>query len=544
MATTLSDINATLQDQNKTLESQAEKTESLNSNISFLVKQIQAQRLDDREKEIESKSDAKRETDTARGRARAASSSRSSGLAIPGAGLIAGGLGAIGGLVGSATTLLMNVPVLGGLLTKLISFGSLFLRTAPFMLAAYVIIENIDSIVKIFDNITNSKIFQALLSTAEDLLRVVFDFENWSDLFTAFTQKIREGFTGLVKLTEGDIGGAFDNIAGIGTLLGTLFLMFGKTRAILANLVKSGASLLADFAGKAAKLGGAAVAAGAATAAAAVTSAAPTLKPEVKPTLPPNVVFDSASNRYRNTETGKFVKAPEASGGLSKAMQRFPKLFKVLDFLKSVPGLGKALAVAPLLTALATGAGPDKIAPLAGSIIGGALGWKAGGILGGLLGAAGGPAALVTGLGGAALGGLLGDSLGTSIAQWATGQKASGMPFGFGWIDDLLNGDKGKMSPASGSGTPQPVGPVPTVVGSQATQQQPVMTKQAPQTAPAVASLAAQNAASSGKQVVIVQGGSSQSITNVSNNSQGLLMPAIVPFDRADPFFLSRGTSY
>lgn len=557
MAITLGDINVTLQEQNVTLKEQSQTTKSLNSNISTLVKQIQGQRLDDREREIESK--GKRAADTAGGRARSAGAKASGGGGIPGIGLLAGGLGAIGGLMGSAMGMLQNIPLIGGLLTKLISFGSFFARRAPFMIAAYLIIDNIESIQKIFENITNSSLFTSLKETATDLVTSVFGFESWGEMFKAFTQKIKEGFQGLERLTSGDFEGASENILGIGTLLGSLFLMFGKTRKMLFGLVTGAGKLIANVGSKVLGLGAAGAAgakavdagADAANAAKKLDAVAGGAKPAaqigsaVKPTVAAGQFKTADLPGMQGGAQGPSSQMPKpAGGGLSAAMKKFPKLFKVLGFLQKVPGLGKALAIAPLLAAVAAGAGPDKIAPLAGGIIGGALGWKAGGILGGLLGAAGGPAAIVTGLGGALLGGFMGDRLGTSIAQWATGQKADGMPWGFGWIDDLLNGSKGDSGGGGdGATSAGAVSGAASGAAQKASAAQPTMTKSSPQTAPAVAKLASENAANSSKPIVVV-GGSTQTVNNVSSTNQGISLPSPRPFDMGDPFFSGRGPAY
>jgi hypothetical protein len=143
----------------------------------------------------------------------------------------------------------------------------------------------------------------------------------------------------------------------------------------------------------------------------------------------------------------KPLKPPAAKIG--KIATKFPRMFKVLGFLKGIPGLGKTLAIAPILAAAAMGASVSELIPLIGAVLGGVLGWSGGAFLGGMIGAAGGPLALVTGALGGIAGGLLGDYLGTSLSQWIMGQKADGMPWGFGWIDNLLNSGKGSDDPVS-----------------------------------------------------------------------------------------------
>ena len=166
--------------------------------------------------------------------------------------------------------------------------------------------------------------------------------------------------------------------------------------------------------------------------------------------------------------------APKGGGSIKnkigekfgKLATKYPKLFGIIKFLKGIPGLGAALTVAPLIAAIAMGKGPKEIAPLAGALIGGVLGFKGGALLGGMIGAAGGPVALVTAALGGIGGALLGDSLGTSIAQTAMGLEADGMPWGFGWVDDILNGMSGGGDSKSASGG-EPKTAIPTATASE-----------------------------------------------------------------------------
>ncbi len=70
-----------------------------------------------------------------------------------------------------------------------------------------------------------------------------------------------------------------------------------------------------------------------------------------------------------------------------------------------------------------------------------------GGMLVNLVGVAGGPLALVTGALGGIAGAMVGDTLGTALAQWLVGEKVDAFGWGFGWINDIINGGKG---PAEG----------------------------------------------------------------------------------------------
>ncbi len=159
-------------------------------------------------------------------------------------------------------------------------------------------------------------------------------------------------------------------------------------------------------------------------------------------------------------------------GAVAKMVAKFPKLFKAIGFLSKIPGIGKALAIAPILAAVAMGKSAEQIAPLVGAMLGGVLGWSGGAFLGGMVGAAGGPLALVTGALGGIAGGLLGDSLGTSLSQWMLGLEATGMPWPLGSIDNLLNDGKfsggSAVSPIKGKdgGSVSPASPPKGAMGN------------------------------------------------------------------------------
>ena len=139
----------------------------------------------------------------------------------------------------------------------------------------------------------------------------------------------------------------------------------------------------------------------------------------------------------------------------AKWASKFPKLAKGMKFLTKLPGpVGKAFMVGPLIAALVGGAGKKEVIPMIGSILGGIGGGLLGSLLGGMVGLAGGPLALVTTALGGVAGALLGDSLATGLAQWLVGDKVDALPFGFGWLEDLINEGKmqegGELSPEAG----------------------------------------------------------------------------------------------
>ena len=156
-------------------------------------------------------------------------------------------------------------------------------------------------------------------------------------------------------------------------------------------------------------------------------------------------------------------KAPKVGGGGSKLAdtgkkmgkwaKKFPKLAKSMKFLTKIPMIGKLFLAGPLIYALASGAGKKEIAPIIGQIFGGVGGAALGGMLGGLIGVAGGPLALITAALGGIAGAMVGDTLGTALAQWLVGDKVDAFGFGFGWINDIINGGKG---PAEGGAPAAP----------------------------------------------------------------------------------------
>ena len=168
--------------------------------------------------------------------------------------------------------------------------------------------------------------------------------------------------------------------------------------------------------------------------------------------------------------TAKPPKPPSAMSKVGatagKWASKFPKLAKGMKFLTKLPGpIGKAFMVGPLVASLAGGADKKTIIPMIGSMLGGIGGGMLGSLLGGMIGLAGGPLALVTGALGGIAGGMLGDSLGMGLAQWLVGDKVDALPWGFGWMEDLINSGKmqeeGELSPETGGGKVGGSAPIP-----------------------------------------------------------------------------------
>lgn len=171
----------------------------------------------------------------------------------------------------------------------------------------------------------------------------------------------------------------------------------------------------------------------------------------------------SSGTKPQKPPGGAGAKKP---GVMQKALKKFPKLAKAMPFLRKLPIIGKVFTVGTIAAALAAGAGKKELIPMIGGVFGGVGGGILGGSLGTLFGLAGGPLAFVTGLLGGVGGAMMGDTLGTAAAQFLMGEKVDAFGWGFGWVNDLLNGGKGpeeggvqtpKGKVDSGGGAPPPM---------------------------------------------------------------------------------------
>lgn len=328
------------------------------------------------------------------------------------------------------------------------------------------------------------------------------------------------GVESLTKIAKGEFSG-MDLIKGIG-LLGTVgaILMPGKFMKLfgmLAMMAKGGVgkTLRGIMAGGGAML----------------TSAATMLGFGGDK----NVKFDEKSGRYRNTQTGKFVKGPSTTGTVSQTVakgtqtagsavsgiSKFPRLAKALSVLRRVPLIGGIAALGQI--AMMDPVTVDKLAGVLGGIGGAALG----GMVGALTPIPGG---LLIGTG---LGAVLGDTLAKAAAQYLMGKKVDAFGFGFGWLNDLINGKDTKsnqprvgtdaMRMRGGGGAPQ------------------TFTKPSAQAGNNLKSSISQPSGMSpgamGGSTAVVNSGNT---TNTVNNSQGLVLGnKTTTSDKDDPFSLS-----
>lgn len=134
----------------------------------------------------------------------------------------------------------------------------------------------------------------------------------------------------------------------------------------------------------------------------------------------------------------------------TQTASKFPRVAK---FLRA-PGIGYLFGAYDLYSILSSpGSVESKIAPLAG-VLSAVLGSGGGAMLGAALGSVfPGPGNLI----GGALGGIIGylgaEAVGKGLAQFMLGQKVDSFGYGFGWVNDILNGvgpPKGQAPDLSG----------------------------------------------------------------------------------------------
>lgn len=248
------------------------------------------------------------------------------------------------------------------------------------------------------------------------------------------------GVESLTKIAKGDFSG-MDLVKGIG-LLGTVaaVLMPGKFMKLfgaLAVMAKGniGKTLTGIVAGGGALL----------------SSAASMLGMGGNKDM---VTAKSGKQYNKNSPQGKMIqnmtsKTAQTGAQVGAGVAKYPKLAKALGVLRRVPFLGSLAALTQIaMMDPVTVTGLSKI-----------LGGVGGSALGAAIGSFGGP--LGTFAGGLA-GFLAGETGGLAAAQFLMGKKVDAFGFGFGWINDLLNGVSGGAksvaSPITETGNSKPLG--------------------------------------------------------------------------------------
>ena len=330
------------------------------------------------------------------------------------------------------------------------------------------------------------------------------------------------GVESLTKIAKGEFSG-MDLVKGIG-FLGTVaaILMPGKFMKLfgmLAMMAKGGVgkSLRAIMAG-----GGAAL-----TAAGAMLGLGPDK----------NMVTAKSGKQYhKDSPQGKMIqnmtkktgqtvaKGTQAAAGAASGVAKFPRIMKALAVLRKVPLIGGIAALGQI--AMMDPVTVDGLADVLGGIGGGALGAMLGALTLNPVGI----------FAGGLVGSLAGGTLAKAAAQYLMGKKVDAFGFGLGWVNDLLNGDKGAVAK---SNQPQ--------VGTDAMRMR--GGGGAPQTFTKPSAQAGNNLKSSisqpsgmspgamGGSTAVVNSGNT---TNTVNNSQGLVLGnKTTTSDKDDPFSLS-----
>jgi len=244
---------------------------------------------------------------------------------------------------------------------------------------------------------------------------------------TAIGNAAASGVESLTKIAKGDFNG-MDLVKGIG-LLGTVaaVLMPGKFMKLfgaLAVMAKGniGKTLTGIVAGGGALLSSAASMLGMGGNKDTVTA-------------------KSGKQYNKNSPQGKMIqnmtsKTAQTGAQVGAGVAKYPKLAKALGVLRRVPFLGSLAALTQIaMMDPVTVTGLSKI-----------LGGVGGGALGAAIGSFGGPLGTFAG----GLGGYLaGETGGLAAAQFLMGKKVDAFGFGFGWMNDLLNGVSGSAKSAN-----------------------------------------------------------------------------------------------
>ena len=330
------------------------------------------------------------------------------------------------------------------------------------------------------------------------------------------------GVESLTKLIKGDFDG-MDIVKGITTLgvVATLLMpgKFLKLFGLLAAFGKGAGmkALTALKAGGGKLLTSAMAGLGLSTAAGAVKDT--------------DMVTSKSGKQYRkDSPQGKVIQAFKKTGEVPKAaaINKFPKLLKALNFLKGVPLVGGIAALAQI--AAMDPITVDKLAGVFGGIGGAALG----AVVGALTPIPGGM------LIGGGLGAVLGDTLAQAAAQYFMGKKVDAFGFGFGWLNDLINGKKESNQPTVGTDAMRMGrgGPTQTFTkpgGPQRRSGPDVITGAPSTSATTMQSNISRGNAPEMENTSIVANSGNSTTNNINNNSTGLLMGKPEAIDNSNP---------
>ena len=473
-------ISIQLSDQNKELMSQGDvmkenntQLETLNRNFSNFLIKLESNETDELETQAEERLEKSRERQTAAkpkgqgGSLFGSAENTLMGLGIPGMGVILG-KGLLGGLVRGGLAFIMAEAVADYIKSQgfseevsnavgrgLTGYG--ILRVFGKRLGAIGLIggflatpENIEATKTRLTELTESfkigyekfsvwfeQVFGQLLPTTDEIIAKINNI-------------VGDSFTGLNALLRGEFNSEefYGNLGSMAATFTTLALLL-KPRGTLTLLAKAvgklgGAALaLSGLSGAAAGLVPPTATTGGAAAASTTTLNSGQLQQQAgkltNKQLSAAGLEKNKAGRIIDSKTKKFATAERLNSTVTSAntATKFPRVAK---FLRA-PGVGYILGAYDVYSILnSPGSMESKIAPLAG-VLSAVLGSGGGAMLGAALGSVfPGPGTLI----GGALGGILGwvgaEAVGKGLAQFMLGQKVDSFGYGFGWVNDMLNG--------------------------------------------------------------------------------------------------------
>lgn len=244
--------------------------------------------------------------------------------------------------------------------------------------------------------------------------------------------------TGVNQLITGDFEGLTKNLDDMALSAAGLYAVMSPKGA-LSMAVKGVTAPLKAAAGAAGAIKTASTATKAAAGAATVSTVNGR---QVVKSKAGNLTYAGADGKATTDMVSKKDAAKMKTTGVD--VGKFPRLGKFLKLVKGGGPLAAIIGAGEIGYILSQPGSIDNKVDAIGGAIGGALGGLSGSALGAMAGMVGGPFGAFAGgaLGGIA-GALGGDTIGMAVAQYLFGKKVDAFGFGFGWVNDLINGQTG-----------------------------------------------------------------------------------------------------
>lgn len=492
---TLAKISETLQDQNKvlidqgqTLDKSAASMEKLNKNFSRFLTNLASEETDSLETEAEARAKVTKSKSVSGGSRLAGAKDKATnfltGLGIPGMGALLG-QGLLGGLIRGGLAYVMAEQVAEYIRSQ--GFSEEIADAVGRGLTGYGILRVFgkrlgmigllggalateDNINTTKDHLeTLSKSFEEGWTKLGDWFDKTFGVEGLIPTTDEIIKKINnivgDSLTGLNAFLRGDWNSKefYENLDDMAITFGALALMLkpgGTLRVLTKSIGKLGAAALA-LSGLNSAVSGLVpptTTAGVTTAKKANLNAG-TLQQQAgklsAKQLAAEGLSKNSAGRIIDTSTGKFASTERLNSAVTNAATsgKFPRISKFLR----LPGIAYLFGMYDIYSILSSpGSMESKIAPLAG-VLSAVLGSGGGAMLGAALGSIfPGPGTIVGGALGGIAGWLGGETVGKGLAQFLLGQKVDSFGYGFGWVNDMLNG---VGSPSNAAPSPSMMSP-------------------------------------------------------------------------------------